>query len=754
MKRSKTFLTKAAMLLIVALFSLTGARAQKNLPYEYGFENNDLAAEGWTKINVGSNDENLQNFGILSYTAQSGDYSFSFCSYYEDTSYDQYLISPELNAPWGGTVRFSYRTYSNQTRWPEKFRVGYSTTNTNSSSFTFGEEVSTNNTSWTSYEFAFPAGTKYVAVYYYSDCSYLLYVDDFSFEEDESVIISGNQEFDTQTTVTITPKVDGVTILYSTDNGTSWNTYQGEFTLTETTTVIAKATKDGLESAEVSKVFVKKGDIDNFMWNLQRTPTGEISAESVTWTNASDGTSTNAKMTLAKVGNSQNANAYLGGSDGHTHTRMYSGQTLTFEPVGDYVITSIEMTTPSDYNGYYGNNLNSRMTLSNATKTHVNNSTLVTITPTDGSVPVVATFSGEVRVTGVTVKYAPASSPYIAIWAMDKKVNVTSASVTNATLTTKYNRVSNSDAAVVLCDANGAAANYEWIHVSLTNDDNKNITYSIDPNTTTSARTAYVKVTAGGISSPVIAIIQAAAIVLANSGDNTDLILEHSGEKCCVLLDGRTFSTGKWYTLCLPFDVDLNAAGCPLAGADARGLDEDNTNTRIEGKTLKLEFTPAEGGILEAGTPYIIRWESGANIDNPVFTDVTIKPLLEDWQCSLGEGMSVYFKGTYAFTTYTAVDKSKLFISNNTFYYVGVNTTIGAQRGYFQLNGFSYDPSSTSAGGVKEFGITFDEEDPTGIEDVNVNLDENESIYNVAGQRLGKMQKGINIVNGKKIFVK
>ena len=29
-----------------------------------------------------------------------------------------------------------------------------------------------------------------------------------------------------------------------------------------------------------------------------------------------------------------------------------------------------------------------------------------------------------------------------------------------------------------------------------------------------------------------------------------------------------------------------------------------------------------------------------------------------------------------------------------------------------------------------------------------------EGIFNLAGQRLGKMQKGINIVNGKKVIVK
>ena len=38
--------------------------------------------------------------------------------------------------------------------------------------------------------------------------------------------------------------------------------------------------------------------------------------------------------------------------------------------------------------------------------------------------------------------------------------------------------------------------------------------------------------------------------------------------------------------------------------------------------------------------------------------------------------------------------------------------------------------------------------------DVNADLNGNANIYNVAGQRMGKMQKGINIVNGKKIIIK
>ena len=42
--------------------------------------------------------------------------------------------------------------------------------------------------------------------------------------------------------------------------------------------------------------------------------------------------------------------------------------------------------------------------------------------------------------------------------------------------------------------------------------------------------------------------------------------------------------------------------------------------------------------------------------------------------------------------------------------------------------------------------------DATGLSAVHVNLNEDNAIYNIAGQRLQKMQKGINIVNGKKVL--
>ncbi|MBO7119369.1 MAG: hypothetical protein J6W03_03510 [Bacteroidaceae bacterium] len=74
------------------------------------------------------------------------------------------------------------------------------------------------------------------------------------------------------------------------------------------------------------------------------------------------------------------------------------------------------------------------------------------------------------------------------------------------------------------------------------------------------------------------------------------------------------------------------------------------------------------------------------------------------------------------------------------FYLVSSSTTIPAHKAYL----------NTSAG-VKGFTFCFDD-DATGIEDLNANVNHDEAIYNLAGQRLQKMQKGINIVNGKKIL--
>ena len=79
------------------------------------------------------------------------------------------------------------------------------------------------------------------------------------------------------------------------------------------------------------------------------------------------------------------------------------------------------------------------------------------------------------------------------------------------------------------------------------------------------------------------------------------------------------------------------------------------------------------------------------------------------------------------------------------FYLVNEGTTIPAGKAYLVYSG-SY---------VNAFTFFFEDDDATGIErneELRVKNEELGAIYNVAGQRIQKLQKGINIVNGKKVL--
>jgi len=65
------------------------------------------------------------------------------------------------------------------------------------------------------------------------------------------VITLGAATFFESTTATITCATEGATIFYSTDNGENWQTYSEAITLTETTTIIAKATKEGATDSQI-----------------------------------------------------------------------------------------------------------------------------------------------------------------------------------------------------------------------------------------------------------------------------------------------------------------------------------------------------------------------------------------------------------------------------------------------------------------------------------------------------------------------
>ena len=102
------------------------------------------------------------------------------------------------------------------------------------------------------------------------------------------------------------------------------------------------------------------------------------------------------------------------------------------------------------------------------------------------------------------------------------------------------------------------------------------------------------------------------------SEKNTSVIAANNGEQINVALDGRTlYRDGSWNTLCLPFDI-VNIGYTPLRGAKVKAL---NSTSYSDG-TLTLGFSHNLTS-LEAGKPYIVKWDTSDTEIHYIATDGT-----------------------------------------------------------------------------------------------------------------------------------
>ena len=134
-----------------------------------------------------------------------------------------------------------------------------------------------------------------------------------------------------------------------------------------------------------------------------------------------------------------------------------------------------------------------------------------------------------------------------------------------------------------------------------------------------------------------------------NNTDNSAIIAETNGTSLeSVLLAGRTlYRDGSWNTLCLPFDVTIS--GSVLDGATVKTLTSSDYNS--ETGTLTLNFSEAVSTI-EAGVPYIIKWE-GRTVDLSTLTadytaqngDVLTGTLGGNYKISIAAGARVTLDG-------------------------------------------------------------------------------------------------------------
>ena len=186
-------------------------------------------------------------------------------------------------------------------------------------------------------------------------------------------------------------------------------------------------------------------------------------------------------------------------------------------------------------------------------------------------------------------------------------------------------------------------------------------------------------------------------LVLHDDADNSEALTSYHMHGATVRLSGRTlYKDGCWNTICLPFDV-WDFTGTPLEGASVKAL----SSVSLADGILTLTFGE-DLDYIRAGKPYIIRWNEGADIKDPVFRGASVENTLNEDVIS-----GVTFKGSFSPVTLTADDKTRLYLGpDNQLYYPTSSLNINSCRGYFQLNGINLNAVSTLVMGAGERPVT------------------------------------------------
>ena len=190
----------------------------------------------------------------------------------------------------------------------------------------------------------------------------------------------------------------------------------------------------------------------------------------------------------------------------------------------------------------------------------------------------------------------------------------------------------------------------------------------------------------------------------------------------------RTLAADKWNTFSVPFDFTV--AGSPLEGARVMKFNSATDNI----------ITMEDADEVVAGDPYLVK--PTTDIVNPTFEGVDIEDSTPE-----AKGAGDYkFKANLYNTTSLATDGSVAYLSND-----GETVKRLTSGGIKGLRAIFLVPAEVPAKGVV---IKFGDADGVVKLDADGNITEDATIYNHAGQRLSKTQKGVNIVNGKKVLVK
>lgn len=212
--------------------------------------------------------------------------------------------------------------------------------------------------------------------------------------------------------------------------------------------------------------------------------------------------------------------------------------------------------------------------------------------------------------------------------------------------------------------------------------------------------------------------------------DNTDNTVGKVDDAKVALT--RTLVGDKWNTFCVPFGISENDVKTVLNNSELREYGSMNGTT--------MNFTPATS--ITAGKAYLVK--PTADVVNPAFEGVSI--IATDPTTTDGDNGYI-FQGTYSKKP-LATDGTNLFLGADMKFYVPAAETnvMKGLRAYFVVPA---DPSAS------KMDINIDGE-LTNICNIENGMLTNGKVYNLNGQYIGNslnnLQKGIYIVNGRKVM--
>lgn len=193
----------------------------------------------------------------------------------------------------------------------------------------------------------------------------------------------------------------------------------------------------------------------------------------------------------------------------------------------------------------------------------------------------------------------------------------------------------------------------------------------------------------------------------------------------------RTLSANHWNTFAIPFEIEYDAL---------ENVEIAKFTGKVEGSTMIFE---KEQSLIEAGVPYIIKWD----IKDPTFESVTLKATKAKTIKS-NDGQ-FNFVAIYE-PTALALNKTERYLAKdgNLYYPSSADNKANLLKG---LRAFYRVPATTGAK-IAFFG------EATGINSPEIlTVPTSLKVYNLKGQHMGNsinnLPKGIYIVNGRKLII-